>query len=349
MIEFKKITTLGVLALAAVASNMVFGQVESSARGENKDAPTKQTAINNSEKSEAVAKEPTFKKFTLETIQGDRVDLAATRMPIATLIDAVKKSGVVSKKGEFESTADYEARKTAAHSTSFLGDSALNETFAISVPLSKWAGSNFYYTFNPDTNEGAFFVFPDISTGGFNGIYKRQEYGEGSGLDFFPRLITDIISKSTYEGVNSYGAKVKVEKIVSVSYGLASNRIQFLKFNRKRYYGSDLPVTSSLASVRFKMDNATASKMIPELKVLIVFSLRDPFIIEDTFHVEPKINQPLDLMTSHRFLRTEVIGIIWYSNATGEILARLPESFGKAEIKSAQGADSGVAPTSEIK
>lgn len=97
------------------------------------------------------------------------------------------------------------------------------------------------------------------------------------------------------------------------------------------------------------MDGATASKTIPDLKALIVFSLRDPFILEDGLHVEPKRDLPMDIRSSIQFLRTDVIGIIWYSQSTGEVFARLPESFEKAAVESAQGADPAVAPSSGIK
>ena len=353
MRKFLKVTTLGVLALAAVVSTATFGQVPSSSKGAKKDAPAKQTTpVKPTEKPEAVAvkpAEPTVKKFTLAAIQGDRVDLAATRLPVETLLDAVKKAAVVPKKGEFESTADYEARKTAARSASFLGGSTLNDTFAISIPVSKWAHQHLAYTFNPDASEGAFFVLPATSTGGTKGIFEKREYGAESGIDFFTDLASKILSRSTYEGSNAYGAKVTVEKTVSVSYGLAANRIPFLTFARKDYYGSDLTSASNLAVIRFKMDGATASKTIPDLKSLIVFSLRDPFILEDGMYVEPKRDRPREIISSDPFLRIDVTGIVWYSQATGEVFARLPENFGKAAFESVQAADPAVAPSSGIK
>jgi hypothetical protein len=353
MRKFSRVATLGVLALAAVVSTATFGQVPSSSKGAKKDAPAKQTTpVKPPEKPEAVSvkpAEPTVKKFTLAAIQGDRVDLAATRLPVETLIDAVKKAAVVSKKGEFESTADYEARRTAARSTIFLSGSTLNDTFAISIPVSKWAHEQLAYTFNPDASEGAFFVLPATSTGGSKGIFEKREYGPESGIDFFKNLANNILSKSTYEGSNAYGAKVTVEKTVSVTYGLAANRIPFLPFSRKDYYGSDLASALNLAVIRFKMDGATASKTIPDLKALIVFSIREPFIMEDGIHVEPKRDRPVDIMGSFQYLRIDVIGIVWYSQATGEIFARLPENFGKPAVESTQGADPAVAPASGIK
>jgi len=348
-----KANIVSALTLVAMVSTTVFGQVTSPTKGAKKDAPAKQTpVVKQPKKSETVAVKtatPTFKKFTLAAIQGDRVELAATRLPIEILIDAVKKAAVVSKKGEFESTADYEARKTAARSTSLLGGSTLNDTFAISIPVSKWAQKHFAYTFNPDASEGAFFVLPATSTGGTKGAFERREYGEQSGIDFFKNLANNTLSKSTYEGSNAYGAKVTVEKTVSVSYGLAANRIPFLTFSREDYYESDLSNTSKLAVIRFKMDGATASKTIPDLRALIVFTLRDPFIIEDGMHVEPKRDSPMDIRASFQYLKADVMGIVWFSHATGEVFARLPDNFGKPVVESAQGADPAVAPSSGIK
>lgn len=189
-----KANIVSALTLVAMVSTTVFGQVTTPSKGAKKVALAKQATVSQPQKVETVAvktAKPTFKKFTLAAIQGDRVDLAATRLPIETLIDAVKKAAVVSKKGEFESTADYEARKTAARSTSLLGGSTLNDRFAISIPVSKRALDHFAYTFNPDASEGAFFVLPATSTGGSKGVFEEREYGEQSGIDFFKNLANE--------------------------------------------------------------------------------------------------------------------------------------------------------------
>lgn len=347
MNEWIRATMLGVLVLADVTSTAAFGQVRSSIKEAGNDASVKQAPVKQPKKPAEVAvrhSEPTVKKFTLAAIQGDHVDLAVTRLPIETLVDAVKKTAVMPSKGEFESTADFEARKTSARSKSFLGGSTLNDVFAISMPVSKWALDSLAYTFNPDASEGALFVLPDTSTGGYKGVFEKREYGEQSGIDFFKNLAGKIISRSTYVGSNAYGAKVTVEKTASVSYGLAADRIPFLTFIRKNYYGSDLSRISNLAAIRFKMDGSAAAKMIPDLRVLMIFSLREPFVLEDAIHVEPKRDNPVDIVGLFQFLRVDVLGIIWYARSTGEILARLPETLGKAAVESASGVDPAVVP-----
>jgi hypothetical protein len=78
------------------------------------------------------------------------------------------------------------------------------------------------------------------------------------------------------------------------------------------------------------------SKVIPQLKALVVFNLRDPFIIEDAYHYEPKRENPTERLGSLQYLRVLVLGVIWYSSATGEIFARFPEGFGKPAHASVQ-------------
>ena len=352
MRKFLKVNTLGVLTLAAVVSTTTFGQV-TSPKGPKKDDPVKLTTpAKPLKKPEAATVKPAelqVKKFTLAAIQGDRVDLAATRLPIETLIDAVKGVATVPKKGEFESTADYEARKVAARSNTFLSGSTLNDTFAISIPVSKLENRSLAYTYNPDSSEVALFVLPDIDTGGIKGVYESPKYGQKSGLDFFKRLATNTLSQSTYEASNAYGAKITIKKTISVSYGIAANRIPFLTFDRKSYYSPDRAVFSNWDVIRFNMDSATASKAIPDLRALVIFTLPDPFIIEDSIHAEPKIDNPVDITISFQYLRADVIGIVWYSQANGEIFARLPENFGKAAVESAQAIDPAVATASGIK
>ena len=349
MRRVKNAKALGVLIFLTVAYTTAFGQVPTPSKPATQGVSSKPVPTSPKERAEPVvakAAEPTFKKFSLAALQGNQLDLSATGLSLETLIGAVKKAVDQPKRGEFEPVADYEARKVAARSASFPEGVTLKDTFAVSMPILKWAHDKFAYAFSPDTGSGALFFLPADSTGGTKGIFGSPQYGDKSGLDFFPAISRATISRSTYQGSNAYGATTTVEKSVDASYGIAATRIPFLTFKRVGYYGSELSPNSKTVAVRFKMDSATAAKVIPALRALIVFTVSEPFTLEDAIYAEPTLNKPTDFFTSLIYLRANVVGIVWYSSATGEIFARLPERFGKPAVAPVQGAGTTNTPAS---
>jgi hypothetical protein len=252
---------LSVLTLFISMSTTAFGQVEIPPKVAKKDVPVKQVPVIQQEKTGPAAvkvADPAFKKFNLAAIQGDHLDLTVTRLPLETLAIEVKKVVDHPEKGEFESTTDYEVRKKAALSISFLGGATVNDTFAIAMPVTNRDRDKFAYAFNPDTGDGALFVLPEYISGGTKGWSKPQVYGRESGLDFLGHLDTKTFSESTYEASNGYGEKMTVKKVARVHYGLAAARIP-LAFERKLDYSEDFTPTSKIAAVRFKLDGATAA------------------------------------------------------------------------------------------
>jgi len=115
---------LSVLTLFISMSTTAFGQVAIPPKVAKKDVPVKQVPVIQQEKTGPAAvkvADPAFKKFNLAAIQGDHLNLTVTRLPLETLAIEVKKVVDQPEKGEFESTTDYEVRKKAALSISFLG------------------------------------------------------------------------------------------------------------------------------------------------------------------------------------------------------------------------------------
>lgn len=286
--------------------------------------------------SRVVPKNPTISKFSLDRLENDRIDPSYAGIPIAKVVEAIEKmSG--SKKGEFESTAEYNARKEAALSAKFMGDLSLDDTFAFVFPVpADVFRSGLSYQFNADTSEVRLFALPLTSS--MNGIgapdYQLEAHRHrGEYLDQFD-LNRTIDSQSTYEGSNAYGATVKVEKIRSTHYGIAANQILFLRFKREKIiYSNPKP------EVRFNLENVRAAKELPALKALIVMKLANPYVVYNFRSSKPTRDDPYDVVDRSKYLTGNVLGIVFYSGITGEIFARLPEGFGKpapqVEIKPA--------------
>ncbi len=289
---------------------------------ETKPAPKKQHSV--AAKQELPPKVVPL-KFSMAMIEDDRIDPRYAGLPIADVVDAVEKlSG--QKKGEFESTAEFNARKAAALAGKFLGDSTVEDPFAFVIPVTKvppYLGG-LRYEFNADTSELRLFALAKLSS--MNGIgapdYQTSRRSS-SGLDQFD-LYFKVNSTNTYQASNAYGATVTVEETVSTSLGIAANRIPFLTYKRESYYYSN-----PTPSMQINMENTKAAKELPTLKALVVMKLADPYIAYDFMHSKPTRDMPTETTSQGKYLTGDVLGVVFYSGLTGEVFARLPDGFGK--------------------
>ncbi len=270
---------------------------------------------------------PPLIKFSMEMLERGRIDPGYMGFSISDVIESIEKMAV-SKKGEFESTAEYNARKAAALTQRLSGDWSLQDTFAFLVPVSQGVGyrDGLRYVFNADTSEVRLFVLPKQRV--LNGIgapdYQTNRR-QSIGLDQFD-LDFKVDSQSTYEASNAYGAKVTVERTISTRLGIAVNQIPFLNLTRDSYQ-------NPVPAIQFNLENARASKELPALKALVVLNLSDPYAVYDFFSSKPSRDNPKDMSSQSKFLHGNVLGIVFYSGLSGEILARIPDAFGMPESK----------------
>lgn len=303
-----------VLAIATSIAGICLAQTKPVAK---KEQPGKQRQ-----------KAPQFVKFSMSILERDRVDPSYASIPVSMVVNAIEKM-TNTEKGEFESTADYDARKAAALTTQFLGDSTVGDAFAFVLPVA--AGPRFSdgmkYSFDADTSEVRVYVLPKPSS--MNGIRRSspKSWRKSSGLDQFD-LDNKVDSTETYQASNAYGAEVTVEKTVSTRLGIAANEIPFVTHKRVKNYPNPIP------SVQFNMENSKAARELPALKTLVVMKLADePYVVYDRMRVEPTRDSPTEEIIWSKYLTGNVLGIVFYSGLTGEIFARLPESFGKPASK----------------
>lgn len=290
------------------------------------DQKQEKTAPVTQEKQEL--KKPPIVKFSMSMIESGRIDPGYAGIPVSEVVEAIEQITNVAK-GEFESTADYNKRKSAALARTFLGNLTVDDTLAFVVPVaaSRQYASGLKYNFNADTGEVRLYVLPTSST--LNGIGApdyRTNRRKSEGLDQFD-IDFKIISKNTYQASNAYGATITVDESNSVKHGIAANRIPFLDFKREIIYRNPIP------TVQFNMENAKAAKELPSLKALIVMKLADPYVVYNFFHSKPTRDSPNELSSQGKYLTGDVMGIVFYSGINGEILARIPETFGKSEPK----------------
>lgn len=322
------------LAVVTSLTGACFAQDKPTAKKEQqaKQKQTKVQAAPVAETKHAPKKLPVI-KFSISMLESGRIDLRYTGFPAAEVIAAIEKL-TGSKKGEFESTADYNARRAATLTAKFLDDSSVEDIFAFVVPVTKGGKyrDGLGYEFNADTGDVNLYALPKsskyLSLNGIGAPDYQTNRRESNGLDQF-KLSTKIESQSTYQGSNAYGATVTVEKTGMSSAGIAANRIPFLKFER------DLVYRNPAVASQFKLDNSRAAAELPALKALIVMKLSDPYVLYNFTHKEPKRDSPTDISMQEKYLTGDVLGIVYYSGQTGEVFARLPETFGKPKVEAA--------------
>lgn len=280
------------------------------------------------------SKKPPIVKFSMDMIESGHIPLGYTGFAVADIVDAIERM-TGDKKGEFESSAEYNARKSVALSGKVIGDSTVNDLFALVLPVGKGGRyrSGVGYEFNADTSEVRLFALPKSSS--MNGIgapdYQTNRR-ESKGLDQFD-FDFKLNSKSTYQGSNAYGATITVEKTNSTRLGVAANRIPFLNFKREIVYSNPTPVA------QLTLENSKAAKELPALKALVVMKMTAPYIAYDFFHSDPTRDSPNDMTSQGKYLTGDILGIVFYSGITGDVLARIPETFGLPETKPELSAD----------
>ena len=278
-----------------------------------------------------VPPKPPAVKFSMSMLESGRVNPGYVGFPAAEVIEAVEKL-TGAKKGEFESTADYNARRDAALSEKFLDNTSVIDVFAFVVPVSKQGKfkRGIGYAFDADTSDVKLYALPisskRLSLNGIGAPDYQTNRRENKGLDQFP-LSMKILSNRTYQGSNAYGATVTVKEINSSSAGIAANRIPFLIFERDTTYAN------ATVAAQFKLENSRAAAELPVMKALVVMKLSAPYVLYNFIHEEPTRDSPTKFTLQEKYLTGDVLGIVYYSGQTGEIFARLPEDFGKADSK----------------
>jgi hypothetical protein len=269
-------------------------------------------------------------KFSIGMLESSRIDLRYTGYSAAEVIAEVEKL-TGSKKGEFESTTEYNARTSSALKAKFLDSSSIEDVFAFVVPVPKLPlaeiiSTGFTYVFNPDTGDVNLYAQPEFSTG-MNGIgapnaeTETETETELNSLYKF-ELSGRNVSSSTYKARNGFGERIMVHRGLRYTSGIAVN-ISFL----------ELEDLESTLVYQFKLDRSKAVAELPALKALIVMKLSSPYIAYNYTHSEPTRELPFDISTQDKYLTGEVLGIIYYSGRTGDIFARVPEKFGKSDME----------------
>ena len=283
---------------------------KASAHPPTKKAPTDQTIV----------------PFTLDLVAGDHMVPNYRGHSIDRIIAAIEKNlESVGRKGEFESTVDYEKRLATNVARPFLGGSTVADTFAFVLSFDSGGqykeveelkysyGTRYFY--DPDTSRLHLLVRPKHHELDGNGgsVTKPEWFYNPSGTGGYSQSRYgcgfDMQSTRKERGIFTH-VTIKGISIAPTSLALGHKAIA--------YDGSCQGII-----IKDLMDRARAQRLLPSLKALIVQRLIRPYVVYDYGGI--------DLYTfSRKYLYGDVLGIVLFSGETGEIIGRFPKDFGKA-------------------
>src|SRR5205807_2410059 len=95
-----------------------------------------------------------YSPLSLETLNAERLPIGFTGLPAESITDALAKV-IGLDKGEFETTADFEARKAAAISRPYIPNLTLEDLHAFVLNVVKWErySSGVAYRYNADDGD----------------------------------------------------------------------------------------------------------------------------------------------------------------------------------------------------
>lgn len=268
-------------------------------------------------KSEAAGKSATQRKegakpgprvyqpFSFDALKSGHIDPKYIGVPLPPLFAAIEKMTQLTK-GEFESTTEFEKRRAAALETKLLGNLTLDDILPVVVSVEKQRYDvPLYYAYDADKAQVSLTDGALPKT--YNGIGGPGTFSPSEQPSYYTFAVDrEFAPKETYTGTNGYGASVTVEKLSGTDYVIATDR------------------STSLTLPPFAMEATRAASELPSLKALLLVKLRAPYVAYDFFHSEPTRTHPTELTLRTKAVFGDVLGVVYFSGKTGEIIAKTP-------------------------
>lgn len=210
-------------------------------------------------------------------------------------------------KGEFETTEAFNARMRNLGATPLVGTISGDEL----IPLTLASGTTLLdkITSRYDADNEALGVSIEMSAPVI-----------GVEMDFHKRSVPlrhDVRSSESYVGQNAYGAKVIIQKTYADLYELII--LNFQSFKSPRDTESTF---GDVITAKLKMSPTEAMTAKPNLRVLALVRLRDPFFLNGYVRHKPTVTEPTDTFGVYQYLVGEVNEFWLYDFGSGRIHAK---------------------------
>ena len=249
--------------------------------------------------------------FSLHVIAGNHMNQNFRGHPIDRILAALKKNLACESQDEFETTADYNARRAADVSRPFLGGLTVADTFAFVVPfVSDREGGSVQYSYDPDTITARLLVISSVDR--WNGISDNYYcYNE-----------TEFWGEASNKISRSYIDLTRSEKLDEGEF-----MFEGIAFTPNSFLARDNDNSPPVVLLQSLMESARAKRFLPSLKALFVFKLTKPYVIVN--YEGKEYGRYFGTVIQRDFLYGDILGLVIFSAETGEIIGRFPENFGK--------------------
>ncbi len=221
----------------------------------------------------------------------------------------VEFSKLLSPKGEFETTAEYEARTAATSLKPVLGKVKADSLVALQITV----------PFAYDADKGAYGAslflsresfYPEIPS---DSPYKAFQFS--SNFDTTKRL-------GTYTASNAFGTEVVVSKSERTVYQLAMAnpkewRMDSYNRNEPSYWDG------IFLKLGFSIPRESAQAIKDDLRAVVVFQPAPPFATTSKSYWTPTIDSPSARTTHHMLVPGKVKAIYIYNVKSGEVYKKI--------------------------
>lgn len=223
------------------------------------------------------------------------------------LCDALEKRFKESSKGEFETTAAFEARLQRMQTEPLVGALTKDDLIPV-VGVSDRILDRIESKYDADTEELTVTLEPQAPIIGVKMDFSRRS----TSLKYNFRPTT------TYVGVNAYGAKTTVEQSITYIYSLLFENVAAFSTNPPEQFSA-----SSIIETRLKLTPSAARAAKENLRVLFLIRLVEPSIEKGYLSKKPTISAPRDTLAVYHYLHANVEQIWIYNYETGQIYKKL--------------------------
>ena len=230
------------------------------------------------------------------------------------------------KKGEFETSVQFEARRDEALTRPILGTLTLNDRllFTVSVKKHTTYSSGLSYDYDADKQQLSLFVVsletkpngiggPNMSLPTIESIRTRSN---ALGL-ITVELTSEKISENEYSASNAYGATLKVSSTAYKSVEIGAALPAFVP-KRTRF---DAPPEPAMI---IAMPVNRAQTLLPSLRALLITKSVPPYLEYNFIHSAPTRNAPSEFSSQQRLIRADIEQVWFFVPASGEVVAKLP-------------------------
>jgi len=224
---------------------------------------------------------------------------------IIAVFEAIKKSPEVREKGEFETTAAFDTRRSGFSNHPLIGTTTPGDHFGFllatapaSMPESK---------FDADTQTLSIIL-------------------RGARIDFlapYHKLDAVLVrspnyDRSTYVASNAFGAKATVTELYGQAYGLA--------FDLDSWVFRASPSDARELTYTMKMSSDEARVLKPDLKIILVCRLSEPWLRTSAHGHDATIDDPYKVLVGDNYLQV-IPEQVWILNGrTGQVITKLSEA-----------------------